>query len=80
MRVNHSDSALLACFLGKIWLLSCGCIFAIDSHTVSYTMDDLVFDWEEDTPLVVDSTIELPQHNLVNSSLEECHQVYSSGK
>lgn len=47
---------------------------------VSYTMDDLIFDWEEETPLVVDSHIELPQHNLIDAKLGECHEVYSSGK
>jgi len=43
-------------------------------------MNDLVFDWEEENPLVVDTSIELPQHNLVNATLDECHQVYSSGE
>lgn len=43
-------------------------------------MDDLVFDWEKETPLVVDSHIELPQHNLVDSKIGECHNVYSSGE
>lgn len=42
-------------------------------------MDDLVFDWEKETPLVVDSHIELPQHNLVDAKIGDCHNVYSSG-
>lgn len=47
---------------------------------VSYTTDDLVFDWEEDVPLVVDDSIELPQHNLVETKLGDCTQEYSTGK
>ena len=43
-------------------------------------MDDLVFAWEDVSPLVVDDAIELPQHNLISSNLGECHQKYSSGE
>ncbi|GFU57919.1 hypothetical protein NPIL_600051, partial [Nephila pilipes] len=45
---------------------------------VSYTTDDLIFDWEEDVPLVVDDSIELPQHNLVDTTLGDCTKVYST--
>ncbi|GFU07526.1 hypothetical protein NPIL_207851, partial [Nephila pilipes] len=45
----------------------------------SYTTDDLIFDWEEDVPLVVDDSIELPQHNLVDTTLGDCTKVYSTG-
>lgn len=43
-------------------------------------MDDLIFDWETESPLVVESAIELPQHELVDYKLADCSQVYSSGK
>ncbi|GFU78121.1 hypothetical protein TNCV_425131, partial [Trichonephila clavipes] len=45
---------------------------------VSYTTDDLLFDWEQEVPLVVDESIELPQHNLVDTSLGDCTKVYST--
>jgi hypothetical protein len=47
---------------------------------VSYTTEDLIFDWENDTPLVVDESIELPQHDLTNKDIGDCTQNYSSGK
>ncbi|GFR04546.1 glycine receptor subunit alpha-2, partial [Trichonephila clavata] len=40
---------------------------------------DLLFDWEQEVPLVVDESIELPQHNLVDTSLGDCTKVYSTG-
>ncbi|GIY33007.1 glycine receptor subunit alpha-2 [Caerostris darwini] len=46
---------------------------------VSYTTDDLIFDWEEEVPLVVDDSIELPQHNLVDTTLGDCTKHYSTG-
>ncbi len=33
-----------------------------------------------ESPLVVESAIELPQHELVDYKLADCSQVYSSGK
>ncbi|XP_064486602.1 glycine receptor subunit alpha-4-like isoform X2 [Ornithodoros turicata] len=70
-------------------LLSCAMKFETYPHdtqvctmkieSISYTTDDLIFDWEEDVPLVVDDSIELPQHNLVSTSLGDCTQVYSTG-
>ncbi|XP_054715918.1 glycine receptor subunit alpha-2-like [Uloborus diversus] len=70
-------------------LLSCSMKFEAYPHdtqtcsmkieSLSYTTDDLVFDWEQDVPLVVDDSIELPQHNLVRSSLEDCTMNYSTG-
>ncbi|GBM79631.1 hypothetical protein AVEN_4301-1, partial [Araneus ventricosus] len=46
----------------------------------SYTTDDLIFDWEPKVPLVVEPTIELPQHILVDTKLGDCMQEYSTGK
>ncbi|KAM7295267.1 uncharacterized protein ISCGN_024772 [Ixodes scapularis] len=53
--------------------------FGDQKDEVSYTTDDLVFDWEEEVPLVVDDSIELPQHNLVSTEMGDCTQVYSTG-
>ncbi|GFW86703.1 retrotransposable element Tf2 protein type 1 [Trichonephila clavipes] len=50
----------------------------LKSVEVSYTTDDLLFDWEQEVPLVVDESIELPQHNLVDTSLGDCTKVYST--
>ncbi|KAL1474049.1 hypothetical protein MTO96_038273, partial [Rhipicephalus appendiculatus] len=52
----------------------CALLFA-----VSYTTDDLVFAWEDEVPLVVDESIELPQHNLVSTTMGDCTQLYSTG-
>ncbi|GIY73494.1 uncharacterized protein CEXT_570991 [Caerostris extrusa] len=49
------------------------------SSPVSYTTDDLIFDWESKVPLVVEPTIELPQHILVDTKLGDCMQAYSTG-
>lgn len=46
---------------------------------MSYTTDDLVFDWEKDTPLAVDESIELPQHDLIDKHIGDCTMSYSSG-
>nr|XP_042905238.1 glycine receptor subunit alpha-2 [Parasteatoda tepidariorum] len=46
---------------------------------LSYTTDDLLFDWEEITPLVVDENIELPQLDLIKTERGDCTQVYSTG-
>ena len=48
-------------------------------HSVSYTTKDLVFDWEESDPLVVEEHIELPQHDLINKDIDYCTTDYSSG-
>ncbi|XP_022241068.1 glycine receptor subunit alpha-2-like isoform X2 [Limulus polyphemus] len=70
-------------------LLSCAMKFETYPHdtqtcslkieSLSYTTDDLVFDWEKHVPLVVDESIELPQHNLVETKLGDCSQIYSTG-
>lgn len=59
---------------------------ASHSHTaflapppVSYTADDLIFDWEESDPLVVEKHIELPQHDLIHQQIDYCTTNYSSG-
>ncbi|XP_076340353.1 glycine receptor subunit alpha-2-like isoform X2 [Tachypleus tridentatus] len=53
------------------------CSFEIES--LSYTTHHLVFDWENYIPLVVYDSIELPQHNLVDTKLGDCTQIYSTG-
>ncbi|XP_042900511.1 glycine receptor subunit alpha-2 [Parasteatoda tepidariorum] len=53
------------------------CSLKIES--LSYTTDDLVFKWEDQTPLVVDDDIELPQHILTNTRLGDCTKSYSTG-
>ena len=47
--------------------------------TVSYTTNDLIFDWEESDPLVVEKNIELPQHDLTRKEIDYCTTTYSSG-
>ncbi|XP_071043385.1 glycine receptor subunit alpha-2 [Parasteatoda tepidariorum] len=69
--------------------LSCAMNFATYPHdtqkcslqmeSLSYTTDDLLFDWEEITPLVVDENIELPQLDLIKTERGDCTQVYSTG-
>ncbi|GFU03889.1 glycine receptor subunit alpha-3 [Nephila pilipes] len=49
------------------------------SFLMSYTTDDLLFDWEETMPLAVDENIELPQLDLVKTERGDCTQVYSTG-
>ncbi|GFW16362.1 glycine receptor subunit alpha-3 [Trichonephila clavipes] len=49
------------------------------TFSVSYTTDDLLFDWEETMPLAVDENIELPQLDLVKTERGDCTQVYSTG-
>ena len=46
--------------------------------TVSHTTEDLKFEWEEETPLVVDA-IQLPQLQLVKNKTSDCTQIYSTG-
>ncbi|KAG8178587.1 hypothetical protein JTE90_021007 [Oedothorax gibbosus] len=69
--------------------LSCAMNFATYPHdtqtcslqmeSLSYTTDDLLFDWEAITPLAVDENIELPQLDLVKTERGDCTQVYSTG-
>ncbi|XP_067126851.1 glycine receptor subunit alpha-2-like [Centruroides vittatus] len=84
----YSDNSIL--YMVKLTLLlSCAMKFESYPHdtqtcsmkieSISYTTDDLIFDWELESPLVVDEFIELPQHYLVDSSLGYCTQVYSTG-
>lgn len=46
---------------------------------VSHTTDDLVFQWDPTTPLVVSDHIELPQVSLIDNKTSDCTQVYSTG-
>jgi len=46
---------------------------------VSHTTDDLIFQWDPTTPLVVDENIELPQVALIRNETADCTQVYSTG-
>nr|WMV64447.1 histamine-gated chloride channel subunit [Pardosa pseudoannulata] len=84
----YSDKTIL--YMVKLTLLlSCSMKFQSYPHdtqtcsmkieSLSYTTDDLVFDWEQDVPLVVDDSIELPQHNLMGTTLGDCTMVYSTG-
>ncbi|GFR21291.1 glycine receptor subunit alpha-2 [Trichonephila clavata] len=52
---------------------------SLKMESLSYTTDDLIFDWESQVPLVVEPTIELPQHILVDTKLGDCMQEYSTG-
>ena len=49
--------------------------------SVSHTTEDLVFEWlpEDDTPLVVDEGIELPQLELIQNFTSDCTTNYSTG-
>ncbi len=49
-------------------------------NAVSHTTDDLIFQWDNDVPLVVDQKIELPQLQLVKNYTADCTQVYSTGE
>ncbi|XP_053211730.1 glycine receptor subunit alpha-1-like isoform X2 [Panonychus citri] len=84
----YSDKRIL--YMVKLTLLlSCAMKFQSYPHdtqtcelkieSLSYTTDDLIFDWETDSPLVVEPAIELPQHELVDYKLADCSQMYSSG-
>lgn len=46
---------------------------------VSHTTDDMVFQWDPETPLVVEENIELPQVALIKNKTADCTQVYSTG-
>ncbi|CAG0919156.1 unnamed protein product [Notodromas monacha] len=46
---------------------------------LSYTTNDLKFEWEKETPLVVDSGIELPQFDIIGNVTGDCTQTYSTG-
>ncbi|KAG8181189.1 hypothetical protein JTE90_010960 [Oedothorax gibbosus] len=83
----YSDKTIL--YMVKLTLeLSCAMKFVAYPHdtqtcslkmeSLSYTTDDLIFDWEPEVPLVVEP-IELPQHILVDSKLGDCMQTYSTG-
>ncbi|XP_046441772.1 gamma-aminobutyric acid receptor exp-1-like isoform X2 [Daphnia pulex] len=84
----YKDKSIL--YMVKLTLiLSCSMNFHLYPHdtqqcamkieSLSHTTDDLVFNWELKTPLVVDDRIELPQLDLVNSAIGDCLQVYSTG-
>ncbi|GFS36974.1 glycine receptor subunit alpha-2 [Nephila pilipes] len=84
----YSDKTIL--YMVKLTLeLSCAMKFEAYPHdtqtcslkmeSLSYTTDDLIFDWESTVPLVVEPTIELPQHILVDTKLGDCTQEYSTG-
>lgn len=71
-------------------LLSCAMKFQSYPHdtqycnlqieSLSYTTNELMFEWESLNPLIVGDGIELPQHNLISAKPDVCHQVYSSGE
>ena len=47
---------------------------------VSHTTDDLIFEWDPQMPLDVDSGIELPQLELTHNFTGDCTTAYSTGK
>ncbi|KAH9510963.1 hypothetical protein DERF_009451 [Dermatophagoides farinae] len=84
----YSDNTIL--YMVKLTLLlSCAMKFQTYPHdtqnctmkieSLSYTTNDLVFDWEESDPLVVEEHIELPQHDLISKDIDYCTTDYSSG-
>lgn len=84
----YSDHTIL--YMVKLsLLLSCAMKFQTYPHdtqnctmkieSLSYTTKDLVFDWEESDPLVVEDNIELPQHDLIEKKIDYCTTTYSSG-
>ncbi|KAG1677014.1 Glycine receptor subunit alpha-2 [Nymphon striatum] len=56
-------------------------ICTMKMESLSYTTDDLVFEWlpEKLQPLVVDDEFELPQHDLVKSEKGDCTKIYTTG-
>ncbi|GIY44535.1 glutamate-gated chloride channel [Caerostris darwini] len=85
----YKDKTIL--YMVKLTLiLSCAMNFAAYPHdtqhcslemeSLSHTTDDLIFDWEEDVPLVVSDDIELPQLDLIQTEKKDCTQHYSTGK
>ncbi|CAG0878850.1 unnamed protein product [Darwinula stevensoni] len=52
---------------------------AIKIESISYTTDDLVFQWDPAVPLVVDTTIQLPQLELIKTEIGDCTTEYSTG-
>jgi len=56
-------------------------ICKLSMESLSHTTDDLIFKWlaPEDTPLVVDEGIELPQLELIANYTTDCTTNYSTG-
>ncbi|KAL5274726.1 ort family protein [Megaselia abdita] len=84
----YKDKTIL--YMVKLTLkLSCIMNFAIYPHdtqecklqmeSLSHTTDDMVFQWDPETPLVVEENIELPQVALIKNKTADCTQVYSTG-
>ncbi|XP_055952636.1 glycine receptor subunit alpha-2-like isoform X1 [Argiope bruennichi] len=84
----YRDKTIL--YMVKLTLiLSCAMNFAAYPHdtqhcslemeSLSHTTDDLIFDWEEEVPLVVSDDIELPQLDLIQTEKKDCTQHYSTG-
>ncbi|XP_067614274.1 glycine receptor subunit alpha-4 [Eurosta solidaginis] len=84
----YKDKTIL--YMVKLTLkLSCIMNFAIYPHdtqecklqmeSLSHTTDDMIFQWDPTTPLVVDENIELPQVALIHNQTADCTQVYSTG-
>ena len=49
------------------------------AFSVSHTTDDLIFEWDPQMPLDVDSGIELPQLELTHNYTGDCTTAYSTG-
>merc|ERR1711953_1332677 len=58
-----------------------GQLCKMSMESLSHTTEDLVFEWlpENDTPLVVDEGIELPQLELIQNYTADCTTNYSTG-
>ena len=48
--------------------------------TVSHTTADMVFQWNDTDPLVINPAIELPQLDIAKNTTEDCTLTYSTGK
>ncbi|XP_067133028.1 glycine receptor subunit alpha-2-like [Centruroides vittatus] len=84
----YHDKSLL--YMAKLTLeLSCAMKFEAYPHdtqscsmmieSLSHTTDDLIFRWNESSPLVVNTEIELPQLDIVHNTTEYCTLEYSTG-
>jgi len=84
----YQDKSIL--YMVKLTLvLSCAMNFKNYPHdtqicnlkieSISHTTDDLIFEWDPQMPLDVDSGIELPQLELTHNFTGDCTTAYSTG-
>ena len=55
------------------------CMAYISVFSVGYTMDHIVYKWL-DKPVQFESTIQLPQFSMINVTLTDCSQNYTTGE